>query len=97
MNRDQAIAEIKVTRRARDDVRNPVASDPDVTGIIATLTPEARAALHDVLRILSRKWRTEAKHSWDTHKAAMAVYKKVNSVNARHLALALRSASGNKA
>lgn len=72
------------------DVRNPIAGDPEVAALIAGLSPEARMALERVCRLLSTKWRGQAQHAWNKHKAPMAAYHKANAVNARHLALALR-------
>lgn len=77
-------------RSSRADVRNPIAGDPEVAAIIASLPPEARTALEEMLRALSKKWRVAATQSWAKHKAPMAAYHKANAINARHLALALR-------
>lgn len=72
-------------------VRNPIAADPIVAAVIAQLSPEARAGLRDALNALSKNWRAKAEKSWRTHKPPMAAYWKQNAVNARHLALALRT------
>ncbi len=71
-------------------VRNPVAADPEVAAIIARLSPEARRGLRDALGAMSKGWRVKAEKAWRTNKPPMAAYWKVNAVNARHLALALR-------
>lgn len=75
-------------------VRNPIAADPEVAALIATLSPEAKAALRAVLKVLCTKWRVQARHSWDKHKAPIAAYHKANAINARHLALALARPTG---
>jgi len=78
-------------RSNRSEVRNPIAGDPAVRAIIEGMSPDARRAVRDILVVLSKKWRTQAQHSWSTHKAPQACYHKTNAVNARHLALALRT------
>lgn len=80
-----------MNRSSTKAVRNPIAADPMVEAIIAETTPEARAALRKILNALSLTWRLRAEKSWRTHKPPMAAYWKQNAVNARHLALALRS------
>lgn len=72
-------------------VRNPIAHDPEVAALIRAASPEARELLRAICSRLSTKWRGLAQHSWDKHKAPVAAYHKGNAVNARHLALALRS------
>lgn len=76
-------------RSSRAEVRNPIAGDPEVAALIAAASPEARALLRAVLRVLSKKWRGVAEHAWRKHKAPVAAYHKANAVNARHLAFAL--------
>lgn len=78
-------------RSNRADVRNPIAGDPDVAAEIAKCPPEARECLRNVLSLLSKKWRVKAEHSWQTRKPPLAAYHKANAVNARHLALAMRT------
>lgn len=71
--------------------RNPVASLPEVAAAIAGLSPEAREGLRQCLSGLAKAWRAQADKSWRTHKPPMAAYWKAQAVNARHLALAMRS------
>ena len=49
------------------------------------------SALARMLRRLSKVWREKAEQSWRKHKPPVAAYWKSNAVNARHLALALRT------
>ena len=71
-------------------VRNPIAADAEVCAILAELSPEGREILARVLTRLSRTWRAKAEQSWRKHKPPVAAYWKSNSVNARHLSLAVR-------
>ncbi len=72
-------------------VRNPIAHDPEVAALIAQASPEARELLRGICNALSKKWRAAAEHAWRKHKAPIASYNKANAVNARHIALALRT------
>lgn len=77
-------------RSNRPEVRNPIAADPEVAAIVSELPALAREALRKVLLVLSRKWDVQAEHSWLTRKAPLGAYFRVNAVNARHLARALK-------
>lgn len=79
-----------IPRSNRPEVRNPIAADPDVAAIVSTLPAIAREALRKILLVLSRKWDLQAEHSWVTRKPPLASYFRVNAVNSRHLARALR-------
>lgn len=78
-------------RSNRADVRNPVLGCPKAMAAFADCPPEAREALAKALRALSDDWRATANELWRKHKPPMASYWKINAVNARHLALAIRS------
>lgn len=85
-----------MSRSSLPGVRNPVAADPEVAALahqLATEHPEAAEALRRMLKALSKKWRTQANHSWLKHKAPVAAYHKANAVNARHLSLAIPKAA----
>ena len=71
-------------------VRNPIAADPEVCAILSEMSPEGREILARVLTRLSKTWRAKADHSWRKGKPPVAAYWKSNSVNARHLSLAVR-------
>ncbi|WOB11297.1 hypothetical protein [Piscinibacter gummiphilus] len=79
-----------VPRSNRPEVRNPIAADPEVALIVSELPALAREALRKVLLVLSRKWDLQAEHSWSTRKPPLASYFRVNAVNSRHLARALK-------
>jgi hypothetical protein len=79
------------SRSSSPQVRNPIAAMPEVQAAILGLTPRERKALETMLRAMSRNWKAIAQKSWDSSKAPMAAYHKANSINARHLALALKN------
>lgn len=81
----------QVARSSRADVRNPMLKLPEVQEAFASLTPEARAALVEMLRAVSVACRASAEVALRRHKPPMYSYWKAQAVNARHLALAGRA------
>lgn len=75
-------------RSSLPSVRNPILSLPSAQRF-ANLSPEARAALTDVLTDLAADSRERAEKCWRTHKPPMAAYWKAIAVYARHIRLAL--------
>lgn len=85
-------------RSSRVDVRNPLAGDPEIAQIMASLAadhPAAAEALRMTLKRLSTKWRGDAEHCWVKHKAPMGRYHKDNAFIARHLAVIYKSGAVN--
>jgi hypothetical protein len=80
-------------RSSRAEVRNPVVGCPEAMAALAACPPEAVEALRAVLHALAGDWTTRANGLWRRHKAPMAAYWKINAVNARHIARAIRSIS----
>jgi len=80
-----------MSRRNTRAVRNPIAACPEVEREIRLLTERERQSLARILKSLSARWRIQAEKSWRTHKPPMAAYWKQNAVNARHLAVAIKS------
>lgn len=78
-----------MSRSSRPDVRNPLLTLPAAQSI-ASLPPEAKAALRNLLLDLSRDARQRAEYSWRSSKAPMAAYWKAVSVYARHTAALLK-------
>lgn len=72
-----------MNRTAKPDVRNPLVALPAAEAMMA-LPPEARAALKQLLREVSKDARARAQKAWTTHKAPMAAYWKAVAVYANH-------------
>ena len=72
-----------MNRTAKPDVRNPLVALPAAKAMMA-LPPEARAALKQLLREVSKDARARAQKAWVTHKAPMAAYWKAVAVYANH-------------
>lgn len=70
-------------------VRNPLLRLPAAQRL-ASLSPEARQVLADLLQELACDARDRAEESWRRHKAPMAAYWKAVSVYAGHLHRVLR-------
>jgi hypothetical protein len=66
-------------------VRNPLLA-LEAAQRVATLPPEARAALRALLREIAQDARQRAEKCWKTHKAPMAAYWKAVAVYAGHAA-----------
>jgi hypothetical protein len=77
--------ETLMARSSRADVRNPLMQLPSARQI-AALSPEARAALRNLLLELRADARQRAEKCWRTHKAPMAAYWKAVAVYAGHTA-----------
>lgn len=77
------------TRSLRPDVRNPLLQLPAAQALKA-LSPEARAAVHALLRDISADARKRADECWRRHKAPMACYWKAIAVYAGHAARLVR-------
>jgi hypothetical protein len=82
-------------RSIRREVRNPMLALPSVQRL-ASIDPDARAGLIDVLKEVRVDARERAEKCWRTHKAPMALYWKCVAVYAGHLARALNSKEGNR-
>jgi hypothetical protein len=80
-------------RSSRREVRNPVLALPSAKAV-SELTPDARAALANLLRDIQRDARDRAEQCWRRHKAPMAVYWKAVSVYAGHLARCVAAGGG---
>lgn len=76
-------------RSLRAEVRNPVLALPSAVKLKA-LSPEARAALAEVLAEIAADSRERAEKCWRTHKAPMAAYWKAVAVYAGHIRRAVR-------
>jgi len=72
-----------VTRSLRCDVRNPLLRLP-AADRIATLPPDARAALAELLADIAIDARARAESCWHKRKAPMAAYWKAVAVYASH-------------
>lgn len=75
-------------RSNRPDVRNPMLAIPEVLDM-ASLPPEALAALRRALQAVSKACRERGEEAWRRHKPPVAAYWKTNAVNARHIACAI--------
>jgi hypothetical protein len=71
--------------RALAVVRNPLLALP-AAQLVAKLSPEARAALRELLLAIRKDAQVRADKSWRTHKAPMACYWKAVAVYAGHAA-----------
>jgi hypothetical protein len=80
-------------RSNRQAVRNPMLQDENLRHEVLFLGPNERAFLERFLRRASKRWAAQADHAWRKHKPPMAAYWKQCAVNARHLALAIRTLS----
>lgn len=80
-------------RSSRPEVRNPLLAIPEVQAEFASLSPEARKALENMLRAMSKVFHKKGDEAWARRKPPLASYYRANGVNARHLALAARAAS----
>jgi hypothetical protein len=78
-------------RSNRADVRNPILACPAAVAALETLDADQAEALAAVLHSLSADWVDRANKLWRKHKPPMASYWKINAVNARHIARAIRS------
>lgn len=76
-------------RSLRTDVRNPIVG-LESFGRLGELSPEAKAALRDVLADIAADSRRRADKCWRTHKAPMAAYWKACSVYAGHIRRAVK-------
>lgn len=74
-------------------VRNPILALPGVEEKIASLPPESREALRQVLMLVRADAVLRANESWRKHKGPMAAYWKACSVYAGHIARALKPPS----
>lgn len=72
-------------------VRNPLLALP-AAAKIAALPPEAREALREICRELSRDAAGKAEKSWRQRKGPMAAYWRAVAVYARHASLVARAA-----
>jgi hypothetical protein len=80
---------VTVARSNRAEVRNPILLLPSSAKLQA-LSPEARAAVADLLVELQADARQRAELAWRKHKGPMAAYWKACSVYAGHIARAAR-------
>lgn len=73
-----------MSRSTKPDIRNPLLGLPSVIAL-QDLSPEARAALKEMLRNISKDCRVRANKAWASHKAPMAAYWKSLAVYANHM------------
>lgn len=78
-------------RSSRADVRNPLMALPSAR-LVDGLGDDAREALRSILLDIRQDARTRAEACWRAHKGPMALYWKVVSVYAGHIARLLRQA-----
>ncbi|GGC90743.1 hypothetical protein [Chelatococcus reniformis] len=76
-------------RSSRPDVRNPVLALPGARRI-ASLSPEAREALAEIMADIGADARARAQESWRKNKGPMAAYWKAVGAYAGHIRRALR-------
>lgn len=74
-----------MTRSAQAIVRNPLLALPGAQRV-ASLPPEARAALRSLLLEIRADAQARAEKCWRTHKAPMAAYWKAVAVYCGHAA-----------
>jgi len=72
-----------MSRSASLHVRNPLMALP-AAKLLASLPPEAKAAVRALLKELGADARSRATHAWNQHKAPMACYWKCVAVYANH-------------
>lgn len=78
-----------MTRSIRADVRNPMLQLP-ASQRLAELSPEAQAALKQLLVEIRNDCRVRAEECWRKHKAPMAAYWKAVGVYANHTSRLLK-------
>lgn len=84
------ISNLIAERSSRPEVRNPLLALPSARRLGDWLEPAAARLLAAFLEDLARDCAARAKDAWRTHKAPMALYWKICSVYARHLARVVR-------
>lgn len=86
---------IGADRSLRTDVRNPLLRLASAQKI-ASLPPETREALREILGEIASDSRAKAEQCWKRHKAPMAAYWKAVSVYAGHARKLTRAAQQEK-